>query len=173
MTDTSERGLTMIELCIVILILGILLVTGVAALMRARLLSNESAAVAALRSTNSAQFAYQSGCGAGNYATSYVILGTKPSPNNIGYISEDLGSSVTPARNGYTFSLGMGRGGAVSAPDCNGNPTQTKYYASTQPTVAGQTGTRAFAINQEGSVYQSNDGIPPDEPFEPPDQLAE
>lgn len=167
------RGLTLIELCVVIVILGILMVTGVAALLRARMNSNESAAIAAMRSTHSAQFSYLSTCGQGNYATSYVILGTKPSPNNQGYISPDLGASMTPSTNGYTFRLYLGDGGSTGPADCNGNATQTTYYATAVPNVSGQTGDRSFAINQLGSVYQRQGSGPPEEPFGPPATLAQ
>ena len=44
----------------------------------ARMRSNEGAAIASLRATNSAQLAYQAGCGAGQYTTSYLILGPGP-----------------------------------------------------------------------------------------------
>jgi prepilin-type N-terminal cleavage/methylation domain-containing protein len=169
----DARGFTMIELCIVIVVIGILLATGVAALLRARMASNESAAVGGLRATASAQFAYSSGCGQGNYATSYVILGTKPNPNSQGYISEDFGSAASPARNGYTFTLTMGAGGSASSNDCNGNPTMTQYYATAIPNVPGQTGDRSFAVNQAGSVYFAFGSTPPDEPFDPPDQIAQ
>ena len=169
----DARGFTMIELCVVIVVIGILLATGVAALLRARMSANESAAMGGLRTTASAQFAYSSGCGQGNYATGYVILGTKPASNSQGYISEDLGSAANPSRNGYTYSLSMGAGGAASSNDCNGNPTMTKYYASATPNVLGQTGDRSFAVNQSGSVYQLFGSTPPDEPFEPPDQMAQ
>jgi prepilin-type N-terminal cleavage/methylation domain-containing protein len=169
----DARGFTMVELCIVIIILGILMATGVATLMRARMASQESAAVAGMRATASAQFAYLSGCGQGNYATSYPILGTKPAPNSQGYISEDFGSAINPSRNGYTFSLQLGAGGAASTDDCNGNPTQTKYYATATPNLLGQTGSKSYAVNQGGSVYELVGDTPPDEPFAPPDQMVQ
>ena len=169
----ARAGFTLVELCIVIAVLGILMVIGVATLMRARMSANESSAIGGLRATASAQFAYLSGCGQGNYATTYVILGTKPSPNNEGYISPDMGAAVNPSRNGYTFALQMGAGGAAAANDCNGNPTQSAYYATAIPNAPGQTGDRSFAVNQRGAVYQSLNATPPDEPFEPPDLLAQ
>jgi prepilin-type N-terminal cleavage/methylation domain-containing protein len=157
---SDRHGMTMIELCIVIVILGILMVTGVAALLRARMASNEGAAIAGLRATVSAQFAYLSGCGAGSYATSYLILGTKPSPNNQGYISPDLGAAAVPQLSGYTFRLQLGLDGAPGPnQDCNGNPTWTSYYASAVPNVAGQN--------------QANGTTPPPEPFGPGSQLAQ
>lgn len=169
----ARAGFTLVELCVVIAVLGILMVIGVTTLLRARMSANESAAVGGLRATATAQFAYLSGCGQGNYATTYVILGTKPSPTNEGYISPDMGGAVSPSRNGYTFTLQMGAGGAAAANDCNGNPTQSTYYATAIPNVPGQTGDRSFAVNQRGGVYQSLTATPPDEPFEPPDQMVQ
>ena len=164
----GEGGMTMIELCIVIVILGILMVIGIASLLRARMSAHEGAAIAGLRATASAQFAYLSGCGAGNYATGYLILGTKPSPNNQGYITPDMGSAVEPSSNGYSSRIQLGSGGAVAANDCNDNPTQTTYYASATPNVLGQTGDNSFAINQENSVFQVPGAAAPTEPFGPP-----
>jgi type II secretory pathway pseudopilin PulG len=54
--------MTMVELCIVIVVLAILLVTAVAGLFRARLMSNEAAAIAGLRAIYSAQFSFTAGC---------------------------------------------------------------------------------------------------------------
>jgi len=169
----GHRGMTLIELCIVIVILAVLMATGVATLMRARVTSNEAAAIAGLRAIYSAQFAYTAGCGQGFYATSLVVLGAKPPGNPQGYLSEDLGSSLTPARNGYTFALAPGAGGITVSEDCNGNETFTHYYASSAPAVLGQTGTRAFAITQAGTVWEATGAVPPDEPFEPPDRMAQ
>lgn len=168
----DDRGLTLIELCIVILVLAILMVTGVAALLRARMAANESSAIGSLRTINNAQFAYASACGSGQYATSLPILATVPPGNSQGYLSEDLGSSATPQRSGYNYRMLGGAGGAAGTPDCNGTMTQTKYYATAAPVTQGQTGDRAFATNQGGAVYQAQ-ATPPDEPFDPPDQLAQ
>ena len=168
-----ERGMTLVELCIVILILGVLLTLAVTTYSRARMAGNEASAAASLRAINTAQFQYLNGCGRGNYATSLTILGTKPAPNSQGYISEDLGSTTNPIRNGYQFSLQNGTGGAAGPDDCNGNPTQTKYYASAVPLTLNQTGGNSFATNQGGAVWWLEGSTPPDEPFEPPDQRVQ
>jgi type IV pilus assembly protein PilA len=169
----SDRGLTMIELCIVILVLAILLVTGVAALLRARMAGNESAAIGAMRTINSAQFAYASACGSGQYATSLPVLAVVPPGNTQGYLSEDLGSSPTPQRSGYVFGMGAGDGGNVGTPDCNGTATMTKYYARAVPFALGQTGDRGFATNQGGAIYWGPQGVAPVEPFGAGDTLVQ
>lgn len=158
----------MVELAIVIVILGVLLTTAVASLLRARTASNESAAIANLRTISSAQFAYASACGSGNYATSLIVLGAKPPGNSQGYLSDDLGSAITPTRNGYTFNVGPGGGGAAAPNDCNGIATQTRYYASAVPAVLGTTGNRAFATNQVGAIWGVNGAAAPTEPFGAP-----
>jgi prepilin-type N-terminal cleavage/methylation domain-containing protein len=164
----DANGMTMIELCIVIVIVGILMVAGAASLMRARMSSNETAAIAALRTVNSAEFAYATGCGSGNYATSFLVLGLKPPGNSQGYLSEDLGAAAMPKLHGYTFSLAAGSGASAAPVDCNGTATQTKYYASGEPSVMGQTGNRSFATNQGGAIWGLNGASAPVEPFAAP-----
>lgn len=164
----DANGMTMIELCIVVVILGILMVAGAAALMRARMASNETAAISALRTINSAQFAYATGCGSGNYAASLLVLGVKPPGNGVAYLSEDLGAAAMPTLHGYTFSVAAGAGAAAATADCNGTVTQTKYYASAVPFSMGQTGSRSFATNQQGTIWGLNGASAPVEPFASP-----
>ena len=171
--SSHNRGMTLVELCIVILIMGVLLAFAVVIYMRARMVGNEASGMASLRAINTAQFQYLNGCGRGNYAETLLILGTKPAPNSQGYISEDLGSSLNPIRNGFTYSLRNGAGGAVGPNDCNGNPTMTKYYASAVPLTMGQTGEHSYATNQGGALWQLEGSTPPDEPFGPPAQRAQ
>ena len=68
----DDHGMTLVELCIVIVILGILLVTAVAGFGRARVSSNEASAIASVRAIYSAQFSFAAGCGQGGYATTLV-----------------------------------------------------------------------------------------------------
>ena len=168
----AELGMTLIELCVVIMIIAILLGTAVAGLARARVASNETAAISSLRTINSAQFAYASGCGGGNYATSLTVLGTKPPGNRQGYLAEDLGASPTPQRNGYRYNIRPGAGASAAPPDCNKVPSQTAYYAFAIPTAVGTTGSRSFATGQNNAIWQAQGGTPPSEPFGPPAQLA-
>jgi type IV pilus assembly protein PilA len=163
---------TLVELCIVIVVLGILLVTAVAGFARARVSSNEASAIASLRAIYSAQFSFAAGCGQGGYATTLVSLTQAPPGGGEGYLSPDLGGSNSPTRNGYRLALRPGLGGLSSTLDCRNVPTQTRYYASTTPVTAGNTGNRSFAVTQAGAVWQMNGPLAPSEPFNPPAELA-
>lgn len=165
-------GMTMVELLVVIVVIGILLVFAVSMFQRARMAGNESSAIGTMRSINSAQFAYMNGCGQGRYATSYVVLGTRP-PGGQPYMSEELAAVLAPERNGYRFGLAPGMDGEASPPDCNGSATQTAYYATAIPVAQGNTGGRAFATNQKGAVFQADGAAPPAEPFGPEDRPAQ
>jgi type II secretory pathway pseudopilin PulG len=163
--------MTLVELLIVIIILGILLTVAVAALFRARVSSNEASAVAGLRAIYSAQFAYTAGCGRGNYATRLTDLTVPPPGGTEGYLSPDLSGSNNPERNGYRFNLRPAAGGMAGLADCHGSPTQTRYYASTVPAALNTTGYRSFAVNQAGAIWQTEGGIAPNEPFGPPAEI--
>ena len=169
----DERGMTLIELCIVITILAILMAVATASLLRARISANEIGAIGALKTINTAQVAYAAACGSGNYAQNLVVLGVKPPGARQGYLSEDLSSAVTPQKSGYDITVKDGAGSAAAPNDCNMTPTITNYYASAVPVVPGRTGTRAFATSQRNGVYQLDGAAPPSEPFGPPAQPAQ
>ena len=169
----GERGMTLVELCVVIVIIGILLVVAVSSLLRARVAANETSAIGALKSINTAQIAYSSSCGSGSFASSLVILGRKPAGNSQGYVTEYLAGSASPTHGGYRFNVGLGAKAAVGPNDCNNEATITNYYAVAIPTAPGQTGSRAFATSQRAGIYQLPGALPPPEPFGPPSQPAQ
>ena len=166
-----ERGMTLIELAIVVIVLGILMTLAVTTLFRARMSANEGAAIAALRAINTAQFQYQSSCGNGLYAASLSVLGRPGGGESQAYLVGELGASDAPSQSGYTFAVRDGEGAAPGPNDCNGAPTRTRYYASAAPTDGA--GTRAFATNQSGALWQLPGNAPPAEPFAAPAQLVE
>ena len=53
----------------------------------------------------------------------------------------------------------------IGAPDCNGTPTGSTFYATATPLTAGTTGTRAFATNPAHTIWQLVGQNPPTEPF--------
>ncbi len=52
-----------------------------------------------------------------------------------------LGNGVVPA-------------GVAGPNDCNGSATSSRYYATGVPITPGSTGSRAFASNEAGTVWQ-------------------
>jgi hypothetical protein len=129
---------------------------------------NETSAIASLKVTTSSQVAYSASCGNGAYAADYVILGTGPGASPEGFISADLGSSATPQKSGYNFTMGAGAGSAAGPNDCNGAATISAYYATGVPMTLDTTGTRSFAVNAGNTIWQVVGGAAPAEPFGAP-----
>ena len=168
MPTRHDEGFTLIELLIVVAILSVITAIATPGLLRARMTSNEASAIASLKVTTTAQVAYSASCGSGAYAPSFVTLATPVTPGGPGFISEDLGNSIVPTKTGYTFSLGPGAGGGAGPTDCHGFPTNSAYYATGVPLGFQGTGTRSFAVNAGGIIWQLNLAAAPTEPFGAP-----
>ncbi len=163
--EVGQAGFTLIELLIVVAIISIVAALATAGLLRSRMTANEVSAIATMKVTLTAQKTYQASCGQGAYATSYLVLGTPG--GGIAFISSDLGSAATPQKSGYTFTLVPGAGSVAGPLDCTGAATMTAFYASGVPWST-TTGTRRFAVNAQGQIWQTIGGAPPAEPFGPP-----
>jgi type IV pilus assembly protein PilA len=149
----SAAGFTLIEVLVVVAIVGVLAAMAIGQYNKAKMAANEASAIGTLRTLNSAQMAYSSTCGKNSYSPTIARLVTG------GYASPDM--DVTP-KSGYNFTLTAGTGNAGAA-DCNGEATQTAYYASGEP-VAGH-GRRGFATSVGGTIWEDYTGVPPAQPF--------
>jgi type IV pilus assembly protein PilA len=160
----NENGFTLIELLIVVSIIGVIASIGVAQLMRARLVANETTAIGSLRTVNSGQTNYASAAGQGGYATNLTILAT-PCAGSPPFVSPDLNPSapgVTAVgtgvlKSGYVIDLVAT--GAAGPNDCSGLPTTAAYSATAAPRTLGASGERGFNTSANGSILWASGGL--------------
>ncbi len=144
----KQRGFSLIELLIVVAIILIIAAIAIPNLLRARISANESAAVGALRTLNTAQVSYNSTYGTVGYAHPLSYLAgttcatTAPTSTNACLIDSALGSGT---KSGYVFTL----------TNISGTPAGS-YNFIASPVSPNQTGVRYFCSFADAVVRSSS-----------------
>ena len=139
----NNKGFSLLELLIVVAIILIIATIAIPSLLRSRQAANESAAVANLRTINTAEVTYLSSSG-GNYGEIVDLVSAGL-----------LDSTFNSVKAGYNFSVdASGSNYTATATPASSNTGRYGYYSTPDAVVRYSTVDTLAPTNQSGNAVQ-------------------
>jgi len=133
----NERGFSLVEILIVVLIIGVIAQIAIPNLLQSRIAGNEGSAINTVRTIISAEMLYVTTVGGGKYGTLDVLTS--------GSLLDSVVGSAT--KDGYTFAVSLGL-------------ADTTYSVDARPVSYQSTGKRSFFGDESGMIRYTTANAP-------------
>ncbi len=133
----NEKGFSLVELLIVLLIIGVIAQLAIPNLLRSRMAGNEGSAINTVRTIISAEMLFVTTVGSGKYGTLSVLSDSMLLDSVVGSATKD----------GYSFAISLG-------------PADASYNVNARPVNYDSTGQRSFFGDESGMIRYTTANAP-------------